>query len=108
MEKIIGKWIQAKGQAYEGLWFEFKTDGTFTAEYPAMGIVSNGTYQTDGNRIVINQEEHTLGLTGQFKGLYQIDGETLKMALSSGPGQKQPDDLSEARLYLNSTSLKGE
>lgn len=99
MEKLLGKWVQAEGQPYEGLWFEFHPDGTFEAQYEPMSIVSSGTYEIDGNIITMNQTEHTLGMVGEFKGLFEIKADTLKMALASGPGQSRPEDLSEARIY---------
>jgi hypothetical protein len=108
MDEIVGKWVQAEGQAYEGLWFDFKPDGSFTAEYQAMGIVSSGTYQTDGDAIVIDQVKHNLGLVGTFKGLFKIEGDRLEMALSSGAGQKPPEDLSEARIYIKDSTMAGE
>ncbi len=99
MTDIIGKWVQAEGQPYAGLWFEFKSDGSFEAQYEPMGIVSSGTFTAEEGRITMQQTTHTLGLTGVFKGLYDIDEETMKMALASGPGQEAPEDLSEARVY---------
>lgn len=99
MSDIIGKWVQAEGQPYAGLWFEFKSDGSFEAQYEPMGIVSSGTYSVEAGCITMQQTAHTLGLTGEFKGLYEIDDKELKMALASGPGQKPPEDLSEARVY---------
>jgi hypothetical protein len=100
MSEIVGKWVQAQGQPYQGLWFEFKQDGTFTAEYEPMGIVSGGTYEVEGEMITMQQTEHTLGFTGEFKGRFIIDAHQLKMALAAGPGGKRPDDLSEARVYV--------
>lgn len=105
MRNLIGKWVQAEGQAYEGLWFEFREDHTFVAEYEPMGIVSSGTYSVTGTEepedrnITINQTEHTLGLVGEFKGLIEIEENTLKMVLSASPGGDRPDDLTGARIY---------
>lgn len=99
MRDLIGKWVQAAGQPFEGLWFEFKEDKTFTAEYDPMGIKSSGTYETDNDQINIHQTEHTLGLTGEFKGLFALEDDTLKMALAAAAGGPQPEDLSEARVY---------
>ncbi|MDT8381005.1 MAG: hypothetical protein RQ728_01960 [Brevefilum sp.] len=100
MSIIIGKWIQDKGQAFEGLWFEFKSDGTFEAGYEPMGIKSGGTYQIDGNHIDIDQTTQTLGMTGFFKGLFEIKNENLLMALASAPGGDHPEGLSDARIYI--------
>jgi hypothetical protein len=100
MSEIIGKWVQAQGQPYQGLWFEFKQDGTFTAEYGPMGIVSGGTYVVDGEMITMHQTEHTLGFTGEFKGRFTIDADQLQMALAAGPSGARPADLSEARMYI--------
>jgi hypothetical protein len=99
MNDLIGRWVQIKGQSYEGLWFEFHSDGTFEAQYDPMGITSSGTYEIDGDLIDMNQTEHTFGLVGVFKGRYAIEDDTLKMALSSTPGGECPEDLSNARLY---------
>jgi hypothetical protein len=99
MSEFVGKWVQAEGQPYEGLWFEFKKDGTFEAQYEPMGIVSSGTYETNGNKITMQQTFHTLGMVGEFKGLFSIEDELLKMALASGPGGERPTDLEDARIY---------
>lgn len=100
MNEIIGKWVQKEGQAYEGLWFEFKTDGTFEAQYDPMGITSSGTYEINGDLIDMDQTQHTFGMEGAFKGRYEIKDDILKMALSSTPSGERPEDLSNARLYI--------
>jgi len=100
MSELTGKWIQKEGQPYAGLWFEFREDGNFEAQYEAMGIVSSGTYAVNGGQITMQQIEHTLGFVGEFKGLFEIDGPELKMALAAGPGQDRPVDLSDARVYI--------
>ena len=100
MSDLIGKWVQKEGQPYAGLWFEFGKDGQFEAQYEPMGIVSGGTYQVDGDEIIMQQTEHTLGLVGEFKGLVKIEGSELKMALAAGPGMDRPADLSDARGYI--------
>ena len=99
MKEIIGKWVQAEGQAYAGLWFDFKEDGTFTAEYAPLGVVSSGTYDIDGKNIDMNQKKHTFGLLGNFKGIFEIHDDELQLALASGAGQERPADLSGARFY---------
>lgn len=99
MSDIIGKWTQVEGQPYAGLWFEFKSDGTFEAQYEPMGIVSGGTYQVQDGKIDMHQTMHTLGMVGDFKGRFKIDGDQLKMAVAAGPGLERPKDLSEARIY---------
>jgi len=99
MSEILGKWQQPAGQPYPGLWFEFKADNTFRAEFPEMGIVSSGTYAVEGDKIDMNQTSHTLGFIGQFLGLWKVEGNTLKMAVGQLPGQR-PADLSGARTYL--------
>jgi len=105
MDKLLGKWVQAQGQSYEGLWFEFKDDSTFVAEYEPMGIVSSGTYsvtgtsEPEGQNITIDQTEHTLGLVGEFKGLISIEENKLKMVLSASPGADRPNDFTAARIY---------
>jgi hypothetical protein len=100
MDPLIGKWRQKEGQPYAGLWFAFDGDGQFTAEYQPMGIVSSGSYVIKGDRITMQQTAHTLGLIGEFKGLFAIDGNELTMALAAGPGQKPPGDLNDARIYI--------
>ena len=99
MEKIFGKWIQTEGQAYAGLWFDFEEDGTFTAEYAPLGVVSSGTYEINGQNIDMDQKKHTFGLLGRFKGIYQIENDELKLSLASGAGHDRPSDFSAARIY---------
>jgi hypothetical protein len=100
MSDIIGKWVQKEGQPYAGLWFEFQDDGKFEAVYEPMGIESGGTYTVDGDEIDMNQTTHTLGMVGEFKGRFAINGEELKMALAGAPGGDRPADLSDARIYI--------
>lgn len=100
MLEIIGKWVQAEGQPYQGLWFEFKEDANFKAEYEPMGIRSAGTYAIDGEKITMQQTEHTLGFTGEFKGRFKVVEQQLTMALAASPGGARPQDLSEARFYI--------
>ncbi len=100
MAEITGKWVQADGQAYHGLWFAFNDDGTFTAEYEPMGIVSGGSYAVDGENITLQQTEHTLGFVGEFKGRIKIEENQLTMALVASPGEDRPEDLSGARIYI--------
>lgn len=99
MSDIIGKWIQIEGQPYEGLWFDFKPDGTFEAQYDAMGIVSGGTYETDGEKIDMDQTAHTFGLVGEFKGIFAIEDDILKLAVAASAGHNRPETLEEARKY---------
>jgi len=37
---------------------------------------------------------------GEFKGLFEINIDELKMALASAADQERPEDLQEARIYL--------
>lgn len=99
MKNIIGKWIQEENQPFEGLWFKFSKDGTFEAEYEPMGIISSGTYDIDGEKINMDQTLHTLGFLGEFKGLFTIDGDQLRMAVAAAADGDRPEDLSDARLY---------
>lgn len=99
MHQIIGKWVQGEGQSYEGLWFHFQEDGTFSAEYAPMGIVSSGTYTVQNDEITINQTVHNLGLAGEFAGRFAIEENTLRLALASGPGGVRPENLTSARTY---------
>jgi len=100
MKEILGKWAQPEGQAYPGLWFEFKDDGTFKSHYDAMGIDSSGTYVIKDTHINMDQTAHTFGLIGKFEGIFEIDGNTLKMTLVSAADKPRPTDLSEARIYI--------
>lgn len=100
-EDILGKWVMGTGEPFPGLWFEFKADGTFSAELPGMlSVKSGGTYEAhpDGT-IEMNQTEHTMGLIGLFQGRYLVSGNTLKLSLSAAPGGPRPADLSQARIY---------
>lgn len=99
MNPLIGQWQQPAGQPFPGLWFEFHADGTFKADYSEMGITSSGTYTLSGDLIFMDQTQHAMGLVGKFEGRFAIEGSTLKMALGN-PGEKAPDDLSKARIYL--------
>ena len=99
MSDIIGKWIQIEGQPYEGLWFNFKPDGTFEAQYDAMGIVSSGTYDTDKEKINMDQTAHTFGLVGMFKGIFSIEDNILKMSIAASAGHDRPDTFEDARKY---------
>lgn len=99
MNPLVGKWQQPEGQAYAGLTFAFKEDGTFESEYAAMGITSSGTYILKEDLIFMDQDKHSLGMTGKFEGRYAIEGDTLKMVFGN-PGEPAPEDLNKARLYL--------
>jgi len=92
MTDIIGKWQQPAGQAFPGLWFEFRPDGTFQAALEEMGITSSGTYTAANGQIEIHQTQHTLGLLGKFEGLYAIEGDTLTMTLGDA-GAPRPSSL---------------
>ena len=100
MNEILGKWVQTNDQPYPGLWFEFRDDGTFEGQYVPMGIVSSGTYAVNGDHITIQQIKHTLGFVGEFKGLFTIEDNEMRMALATGPGQERPADFSAARKYI--------
>jgi hypothetical protein len=99
MNPLVGKWQQPEGQPYAGLWFEFKADGTFQADYSAMGITSGGTYEVKQDLIFMDQSKHSLGLVGKFEGRFTVENNTLKMALGN-PGEKAPADVSKGRIYL--------
>lgn len=99
MNPLIGKWKQPEGQAYAGLIFDFKADGTFDSEYFAMGITSAGTYQVEGDVIHMDQTTHTFGLVGKFAGRFSIEGDELKLHFGN-PGEPAPENLEKARLYL--------
>lgn len=99
MNPLIGKWQQPEGQAYAGLVFIFKEDGTFESEFAAMGITSSGTYQVKDDLISMDQSKHSLGLVGKFEGRFLVENDSLRMGFGN-PGEKAPEDLSNARLYL--------
>lgn len=98
MNPLLGKWKQPEGQAYSGLTFNFKDDGTFESEYPDMGITSSGTYHVEGDLIYMDQDKHTFGLLGKFTGRFEVSGETLRLGFGN-PGDPAPADVSQARLY---------
>lgn len=101
MDELTGKWVMVKGQPFPGLWFEFFTDGNFRAELPGLiKVKSSGTYQTGPNgQIDIHQQEHSMGLIGHFAGRFEVEGDTLRMALAAAPGGPRPETLTEARVY---------
>ncbi len=82
-EALIGKWSQNEGQDYPGLWFDFKEDGSFKAGYEAMGIESGGTWTTEGNKIDMDQTYHTFGFIGKTIGIFEIEGDQLKLEMVS-------------------------
>ena len=100
MNDLLGKWQQPAGQAFPGLWFEFRDDGTFLASLEEMGITSSGTYQAKDGLIDMDQTQHTLGLLGHFVGVYGVEGDTLTMNLAD-PGAPRPTSLEgrNKRLY---------
>ncbi|MDD2521458.1 MAG: hypothetical protein PHW11_01365 [Anaerolineaceae bacterium] len=96
---ILGKWSQIENQPYPGLYFEFLENGTFEARYDALGIVSSGTWQTNGNQIDMDQQKHTFGLVGNFEGIYQIEDDMLKLSLVAAGDHERPANLDAAVLY---------
>ena len=101
MSDILGKWRQPQGQPFPGLWFEFRSDGSFEAVFEEMGITSSGTYQAVDGLIDIDQTQHTLGLLGKFQGLYTIEEDQMTMTLSD-PGGPRPEklDSKNKRIYF--------
>ncbi|HOE35766.1 MAG TPA: hypothetical protein PLG84_02895 [Anaerolineaceae bacterium] len=99
MEALIGTWAQIEGQPYPGLAFTFNPDGTFNAAYEVMSITSAGTYKTDGERIEMNQTEHTFGLIGLFVGRYKVEGGRLLLNVVPAGSQEVPADLNGAVIY---------
>jgi hypothetical protein len=95
---ILGKWQQPAGQPFPGVWFLFKVDGTYRAEFEEMGITSGGTYVLDDDKIDMDQVQHTMGLVGRFLGWWAVEGDTLKMTLGL-PNEARPADMSAARIY---------
>jgi sporulation-control protein spo0M len=104
MSELIGKWQQPEGEAYPGLYFEFRPDGTYRAVFEEMGITSSGTYTAANGLIDIDQTQHTMGLMGKFEGRYEIKGDTLIMALND-PTQPRPESLEHRnkRRYIKQT-----
>ncbi|HHV05433.1 MAG TPA: hypothetical protein PK459_01895 [Anaerolineaceae bacterium] len=82
-DALIGKWSQNEGQDYPGLWFDFKEDGSFKAGYEAMGIESGGTWTAEGNKIDMDQTYHTFGFIGKTIGIFEIEGDQLKLEMVS-------------------------
>lgn len=80
-EALLGKWIQNADQDYPGLWFDFKEDGSFTAGYEAMGIESGGTWSAEEKTIDIDQTYHTFGFISKTIGIYEIEGDQLKLEM---------------------------
>lgn len=98
-QTIIGKWSQIEGQPYPGLYFQFMEDGTFEARYDALGIVSNGTWKVEQDKIDMDQQKHTFGLVGKYEGTYKIDGDLLRMNLVAAGEHARPEDLDKAVIY---------
>ncbi len=96
---ILGKWSQIEDQPYPGLYFHFLEDGTFEARYDALGIVSSGTWQVHEDKIDMDQQKHTFGLVGKYEGLYQIDGDLLRMNLVAAGEHERPADLDKSVVY---------
>ncbi len=86
------------------MYFIFKEDGVFEAYYDALGVVSGGTYQTQGNQIDMDQTSHTFGLIGKFEGIYEIEGNVLRLALVGAGEQSRPTTLDLAVVYLREDS----
>lgn len=101
-EALIGKWIEADDQSYPGLTFEFFPDGAFEANYDGLAITSGGTYTTHGNEIDMNQTHHNFGLVGKFHGLFQVNGNELRMILVATGEHDRPADLTGAVIYYKS------
>lgn len=100
-QSIIGKWEVPAGQEYAGLQFDYKADGSFKANFPAMGITSGGTWTLNGDELDMNQTEHSMGWVGLFRARIEIsaDGNTMKVAVSGGPGMPRPANFNAYRFY---------
>ncbi len=100
MSDILGKWQQPQGQAFPGLCFEFRPDGTFEAKLEEMGITSSGKYTAADGLIDLDQTQHTFGLLGKFQGHYIIEGDLLTMTMGD-PGAPRPEGIEgkNKRLY---------
>ena len=98
-QSILGKWSQIEGQPYPGLYFDFLQDGTFEARYDALGIVSSGTWEVRENKIDMDQQKHTFGLVGKYEGIFEIDGDLLKLNLVAAGEHERPIDLDQAVIY---------
>lgn len=100
-QAILGKWEVPQGQEYAGLQFHYHADGSFQADFPSMGVTSGGTWTLQGNELDMEQTQHSMGWVGLFRALVEIAGDeqTMKVAVSAGPGQPRPADFSKHRLY---------
>ena len=96
---ILGKWSQIEDQPYPGLYFHFLEDGTFEARYDALGIGSSGTWQVHEDKIDMDQQKHTFGLVGKYEGLFQIEGDLLRMNLAAAGEHERPADLEKSVVY---------
>jgi hypothetical protein len=104
MSNIIGKWV-LQGGMFDGLWFDFKADGTYQSELPRLlKVTASGTYAIVGEGLIdMQQAKHSMGMVGKFEGRFAIEGDTLTLAFSAAPGGPRPADLSGARVYKKSS-----
>ena len=100
MSELLGKWQQPQGQAFPGLYFEFRAGGSYRAVFEDMGITSSGTFTALDGIIDMDQTEHTFGLIGRFQGRYTLEGDVLTMTLGD-PGGARPESIEgkNKRLY---------
>ena len=103
-QEVLGKWTQIEGQPYPGLYFLFHEDFTFEARYDELGIVSSGTWQAGEGKIDMDQKKHTFGLVGKYEGLYEIEGDMLRMNLVAAGEHERPTDLENSVLYRKETA----
>jgi len=87
MSKIVGKWQITVG-VLAGFTYEFKSNGSFTGEFPMYGIKFAGTYKTDESvtphHVDLDVKEHNQGDIGKglVQGIFEVDGDMLKMKLN--------------------------
>lgn len=110
-QAIVGTWKASKkgltfGVGISVLTLEFKDNGTYTVD--ADGIPASGTYVTAGNSASSTIRDITMndGSGAVFKGIYEINGNQMKLELILSPtpaGLTAPD----AAAGIGSTAIGG-
>ncbi|HCL57086.1 MAG TPA: hypothetical protein DHW82_08785 [Spirochaetia bacterium] len=104
--KIIGKWQITVG-VLAGFSYEFRENGSFNGELPMYNVKFSGTFKTNESvtphEIDIQVTEHTYGDggKGEVLGIFELDGDTLKMKLNE-PGKPRWTDINAYYYYQKS------